>query len=133
MGKKLTIAQVQTLKRVPYASIRRYLDSGARRTPTSSTLAEVKGLDPDKLLPAAQFGCDKLCRPYDASEIGRIVARIGLGIGRKQVHDNSYICSELVYECLKRAGVTIKYNGSGFVSPEDIWRDRNLQLLTRIL
>lgn len=196
MGKKMTVAQVKALKRVPYASIRDKLrsgqllftsgdymvsrliqaatdspwshvgilfrveaidrvlllesveDVGVRLAPLSKYLtdyedgkpyqgqvviADVDGLAPEKLPDAARFGCDMLCRPYDSSEIGRIVARIGLGIGRKQVRDDSYICSELVYECLKRARVTIRYNKKGFVSPEDVWRDTRVTPLHRML
>jgi hypothetical protein len=99
-------------------------------------IARMKGLVVRSLIPGAQFGVDMLTRPYDKEEIARITARIGLGalgIRQKPAKNGTYICSELVYECLKRAGKTIAYNSSGFISPEDVWRDDAIKFLFRIL
>jgi len=73
-----------------------------------------------------------LTRPYDKDEIAKILARITLGLGKKE-RDREYICSELVYECFAHAGKIFAYNPKGFVSPEDVWVDKKLSLVGRIL
>ena len=78
-----------------------------------------------------QFGTDELTRPYDKDEIGKIVARIALGIGKVE-RDREYICSELTYECFANAGIRFPYNERGFISPEDIWRDEHVKSVARI-
>jgi hypothetical protein len=78
------------------------------------------------------FGIDELTQPYDKDEIAKILARLILGIGKKE-RDREYICSELVYECFSRAGKEFAYNTKGFISPEDVWVDEKLVLVGRIL
>jgi hypothetical protein len=73
-----------------------------------------------------------LTQPYDKDEIAKILARITLGIGKKE-RDREYICSELVYECYFHAGKNFAFNPKGFISPEDIWEDGKLSLVGRIL
>lgn len=80
----------------------------------------------------AKFGIDELTRPYDKDEIAKILARITLGIGKKE-RDREYICSELVYECFSNAGKEFAYNPKGFISPEDVWVDEKLSLVGRVL
>lgn len=80
----------------------------------------------------SSFGIDELTQPYDKDEIAKILARISLGIGRKE-RDREYICSELVYECFAHAGKEFPYNTKGFISPEDIWLDNKLSLMGRVL
>lgn len=79
-----------------------------------------------------QFGADELTKPYDKDEIGKIIARIALGEGKKK-RDKEYICSEIVYECFSRAGISFNYNKRGFISPADIWNDPNISVIARIL
>lgn len=79
-----------------------------------------------------QFGADELTRPYDKDEIGKIIARITLGKGRKK-RDREYICSEIVYECFARTGISFNYNKRGFISPGDIWNDPHITVIARIL
>lgn len=78
------------------------------------------------------FGIDELTRPYDKDEIAKILARVALGIGKKE-KDREYICSELVYECFAYAGKTFAYHEKGFISPEDIWIDDRVSAVGRIL
>jgi uncharacterized protein YycO len=86
---------------------------------------------PDTALTLARFGCDQLTLPYDKEEIAHIVARIVLGIGRREADGKSYICSELVWECFHQAGYDFAH-ANDFVSPEDIWRDASVSLLGRV-
>ena len=80
----------------------------------------------------AKFGIDELTQPYDKDEIAKILARITLGIGKKE-RDREYICSELVYECFANAGKEFAYNPKGFISPEDVWIDKKVSMIGRIL
>lgn len=80
----------------------------------------------------ASFGIEELTRPYDKEEIGRILARISLGLGKRK-DDREYICSELVYECFRSSGITFPYNTKDFISPDDIWLDQRVKFITRIL
>ena len=57
---------------------------------------------------------DLLNRNYDKDEIAKIVARIGLGIGRHR-NDKEYICSEFVDECFKELEIKLSRDRAGFI------------------
>lgn len=95
-------------------------------------LARCQDLAPAAVSGLTAFGFDELTQPYDRDEVAKIVARIALGIGRKE-RDREYICSELVYECFLRAGKEIAYNPQGFIAPEDVWRDDSIVPVGRVL
>lgn len=122
-------------------------DMGVRFAPLSKYLTDYEGGKPykgrvvlgrckdvnDKTVAGlSTFGIDELTRPYDKDEIAKIIARIALGLGKKE-KDREYICSELVYECFAYAGKAFAYHPKGFISPEDIWVDDDLSLVGRIL
>lgn len=92
-------------------------------------LQNSNSLNQDAML---QFGFNEITKPYDKDEIAKIIARIALGIGRRN-RDREYICSELVYECFSRAGKEFEFNRKDFISPEDIWIDSDISLMHRIL
>jgi len=120
---------------VRFAPLSKYLDDYEDGKPYKGPLviARSEGLTMSAAKKAAQFGTDKLTRPYDKAEIGAIVARIMLGESKPKRDDN-YICSELVAECLVRAGIDADelYDKRGFVSPENIWRHPSVRLIARI-
>lgn len=76
------------------------------------------------------FGMDELTRPYDNWEIIRIAIRLLFKISRRG-KNRSYICSELVQECFKQAGVRFNDNDTK-ISPDDIWCDSHVQMLYRL-
>lgn len=80
---------------------------------------------------AISFGMDELTKPYDNLEILRIAIRILFKMGRRS-RDKKYICSELVYECFRKAGVWFKFNRRS-ISPDDIWKDERVRTVCRIL
>ena len=88
-------------------------------------------LDASRVRQAISFGMDELTKPYDNFEILRIALRILFRVGRR-TRDRKYICSELVYDCFRKAGVSFKL-GDKFVSPDDIWRDPSVQVSRRLL
>ncbi len=91
-----------------------------------------KGVDKQIVDGLTTFGIDELTRPYDKDEIAKILARVVLGIGKKE-RDREYICSELVYECFSNSGLEFDYDKRGFISPENIWRDDDIVPVGRIL
>ena len=79
---------------------------------------------------AVSHGMDLLTKPYDNFEILRIAARIAFRVGRR-TQDRKFICSELVDECYRAAGVKFKRRDN-FISPDDIWRDPVVTSIARI-
>jgi hypothetical protein len=77
------------------------------------------------------FGMDELTKPYDNWEMIRIAIRILFKITRRNKNRN-YICSELVQECFKNAGVRFNDNDTK-ISPDDIWNNDHVHLLYRLL
>jgi hypothetical protein len=118
---------------VRFAPLSKYTKDYEKGKPYKGVLAVARhsGLNRDRVAKLAGFGMDELTRPYDVDEIAKIVARIALGRGRPK-RDREYICSELVYECFKKARLTIRYDRRGFVSPENVWCDPNVRLLAKI-
>lgn len=80
---------------------------------------------------AISYGMGALTMPYDNFEILRIAIRILFKRGRRN-RDRKYICSELVYECFRKADVWFKFNKRS-ISPDDIWQDPRVQQVCRIL
>jgi Permuted papain-like amidase enzyme, YaeF/YiiX, C92 family len=95
-------------------------------------LARFQVLNPEMVLRLGQFGTDLMTRPYGCEEIGSTVARITLGLGRTS-NDPNYISSELVQHCFQNAGYAFDADPGGFIAPRDIWADRNVTLLARVL
>lgn len=119
---------------VRFAPLSKYLRDYEHGKPYKglAVLARSKDVTSETIKGLSNFGIDELTQPYDKDEIAKIMARITLGIGRKE-RDREYICSELVYECFARAGKEFAYNPKGFISPEDIWVDEKLSLVGRVL
>ena len=74
---------------------------------------------------------DLLTKPYDNSEILRIALRIAFRVGRR-IRDRKFICSELVDECCRAAGIRFT-RPDNYISPQDIWRNQAVTLQARIL
>lgn len=119
---------------VRFAPMSKYLSDYENGAPYQGkiVLARCSDIMPSAVAELAKFGINELTRPYDKDEIAKIIARIALGYGRKE-RDREYICSELVYECFLRANIKFGYNPDGFISPEDIWKDKRISLVCRIL
>jgi len=85
----------------------------------------------ERVKQAVSFGMDLLTKPYDNFEILRIAARIAFRVGRR-TQDRKFICSELVDECYRAAGVKFARRDN-YISPEDIWRDPQVAMTARVL
>lgn len=119
---------------VRLAPVSKYLEDYKNSRPYDGCLAfaRMNHVTPDWVVKMADFGCDELTRPYDEAEIAQLAARIALGIGRRQAGDHAYICSELVAACFNAAGHQFVTKVPGFVTPEDIWLDGNVEFLARV-
>lgn len=119
---------------VRFAPLSKYLNDYEDGKPYKGrvVLARCKDVTANTVAGISTFGIDELTQPYDKDEIAKILARVALGIGKKE-KDREYICSELVYECFSRAGKEFEYNPKGFISPEDIWLDEKVSTVGRIL
>ncbi len=87
--------------------------------------------EPRAFLQAVNYGMDLLTNPYDNFEILRIAMRILFRKGRS-TRDRKFICSELVDECYRAAGVRFR-RSDNYISPDDIWRDDIVALRGRVL
>ncbi len=94
-------------------------------------IARHRHLKPEKLHALVNFGIDLITRPYDLDEIHRIFERLQTGEGKLE-RDRAYMCSELVYECYLKAGISLNHHPFGFVTPEDIWLDKNVEGIAEI-
>jgi hypothetical protein len=117
---------------VRFAPLSKYTNDYADGKPYRGRLAvaRVSDIQPPAVAKVTQFGVDELTRPYDKDEVAKILARVALGIGRKE-RDREYICSELVYECFAHAGREFNFDPKGFISPGMIWRDPKVSFLGR--
>lgn len=119
---------------VRFTPLSKYLEAYENGTPYQGriVIARCNDLNPKAAESILRFGIDELTQPYDKDEIAKILARITLGIGKAEI-DREYICSELVHACFSKAGKDFHYNPKGFISPNDIWIDKSISLLGRIL
>jgi hypothetical protein len=114
--------------------ISKYLrDYHGRRRPYRGQMVIARvnpALGDEQVRQAVSYGMDLLTKPYDNFEILRIAARIAFRVGRR-TQDRKFICSELVDECYRAAGVKFKRRDN-FISPDDIWRDPVVSQIARI-
>jgi cell wall-associated NlpC family hydrolase len=134
------LRRVMILEAEPRVGIRliplsKYLyDYKGTRRPYKGQIVMAKlnfDLEHEKLNHAISFGLDELSRPYDNWEIIRIMLRILFRIGKREKNRN-YICSELVRDAFSKAGVIFRRNDS-YISPQEIWKDKRVEISYRIL
>ncbi|MGZ0019107.1 YiiX/YebB-like N1pC/P60 family cysteine hydrolase [Nitrosomonas sp. wSCUT-2] len=75
---------------------------------------------------------DTLNKKYDKDEISKIIARITIGLGKHGDND-AYICSEFVDICFREIGIVFPRDSRGFIFPEHIAADANVQPLYEIV
>ena len=133
--RRVFVLESETMIGVRLAPVSKYLkDYHGRNRPYRGNIVIARiapDVDAQAVKLAISFGMDELTKPYDNFEILRIAMRILFKIGRRR-RDRKYICSELVYDCFRQAGVSFKLNDA-FVSPDDIWNDTQVHALHRIL
>jgi hypothetical protein len=91
----------------------------------------VPGLLPEQANRAVSYGMDLLTKPYDNWEIIRIALRILFRVGRR-TRERKFICSELVDECFRIAGIRFT-RPDNYISPDCIWRNDCVAVQWRVL
>ncbi len=132
---RVFVLESETMIGVRLAPLSKYLkDYHGRNRPYRGNIVVARvqpEVDAAAMNRAISFGMDELTKPYDNLEILRIALRILFRVSRR-TRDRKYICSELVFECFKRAGVNFKLHDA-FVSPDDIWKDSAVHSLQRVV
>ena len=132
---RIFVLESETMIGVRLAPVSKYLkDYHGRNRPYRGqiVIARVQpDVDVQAVKLAISFGMDELTKPYDNFEILRIALRILFRVSRRR-RDRKYICSELVFDCFRQAGVSFKLNDA-FVSPDDIWNDSSVVQQHRVL
>jgi uncharacterized protein YycO len=132
---RVFILESETLIGVRLAPLSKYLrDYHGKNRPYIGNIVIARvhpTVDENKLNHAISFGMDELTKPYDNFEIVRIGMRILFNVSRR-TRDRKYICSELVYECFDHIDVPFNLRDE-YVSPDDIWKDEQVQPQYRIL
>jgi hypothetical protein len=132
---RIFVLESETMIGVRLAPVSKYLkDYHGRNRPYRGQIVIARvhpDVDVQAVKLAISFGMDELTKPYDNFEILRIAMRILFRVGRRR-RDRKYICSELVYDCFRHAGVSFKLNDA-FVSPDDIWKDGSVRQQHRVL
>ena len=112
--------------------------SGASPYPGKIFLARHAGLSGDaedfKVQALGRFAFDRLGSRFAAGEITKIVLRIAAArlmgdrkTPRMLLPDDEFICSEFVAGAYRAAGLTIPWDGLGFIAPADFANDPHLQ------
>lgn len=134
------LGRVLVLEAEPYVGIRliplsKYLhDYKGKKRPYKGQIVIARlniDVEKEKLNHGISFGLDELTRPYDNFEILRIMVRILFHISRRERNRN-FICSELVRDIFAKAGVIMQYRDT-YISPDNIWTDKRVEIKYRIL
>ena len=134
------LGRVLVLEAEPFYGIRliplsKYLkDYQGKRKPYKGqiVLSRLKiDLPKSNLNKGISFGLDALTRPYDNYEILRIMIRILFRITKRE-KNRSYICSEFVRAVLAKSNIVLPYQDT-YISPDNIWQDKRVEMMVRVL
>ncbi|HEY3815210.1 MAG TPA: hypothetical protein VGL66_18475 [Caulobacteraceae bacterium] len=89
-----------------------------------------------KLQHFADFAVDQFGDPFAAMEIAKIGLRVALSrfvdhLPKALEPKDEYICSEYAAKCFEQAGITIEWDGLGFIAPADFAHDPAVQAVAR--
>lgn len=90
----------------------------------------------DPLRDLADFAVDRLGDRFSSFEILKIGLRIAVGRFDRRMPrflgpKDEFICSEFVAKCFDRMGVSITWDGLGFIAPADFARDLKVRAVAR--
>jgi hypothetical protein len=83
---------------------------------------------PASIRAMTNFALDQLGDPFAPAEILKIAVRILVGVAERPMPKalearRDFICSEYAALCFEKAGVTIPWDGRGFIAPCDFALD----------
>jgi hypothetical protein len=95
------------------------------------------GPQPEKLKLLCEYAMDRLGTPFSNKEVAKIAARIAAGrlnikMPGHLMPDDEFICSEYVARCYARAGLTIPWDGLGFIAPSDFAADPAIRPVAQV-
>lgn len=134
------LGRVLLLEAEPYVGIRliplsKYLkDYKDKKRPYKGQIVVTKlnvPVEKEQINKGISFGLDSLARPYDNWEIFRIMLRILFKVSKRE-KNRSYICSELVRDIYVKTGIVMQYKDT-YISPDNIWQDKRVDMRYRIL
>jgi hypothetical protein len=90
----------------------------------------------DALKPLADFAINAMGDRFSPAEIMRIAARIAFGrlerpMPRSLGAHDEFICSEYVAKCFETVGITIQWDGKGFIAPADFALDPKVHAIAQ--
>jgi len=120
------------VRAVPLSHYLSNYENSGKRYNGSLYLARVKKtIDENLVKTMLGRAADLLNRKYDKEEIFRIAVRVATGFGRSKANDD-YICSEFVDDCYQKIGITFQRDGKGFIFPEHIAADHQVDPLCEV-
>ena len=144
LGRIMAFESVHTIgvRSIPLATFIERTSSGVTPYPGKIILARHEEFSrrlqeqPDAVRRLGDFAVDRFGDPFASKEILKIAGRVILGRVRTRMPkplapENEFICSEYVAKCLETAGVTIGWDGAGFVAPADIARDPGVRAIAQ--
>jgi len=98
---------------------------------------EIARATQDQMRQMSGFATGQLGCPFDAAELAKIalricLARFGVRLPRMIQPNDEYFCSEYLDECYQRLGVTIPWDGRGFIAPSDFARAPHVHAVMRV-
>lgn len=133
---RVLVLESNELMGVRVIPLSRYLEDFSDAQPYNGmvVLARRHDMNIAQAQKAICVGLDELTRPYNHAEILNIVYRVAMD--QPRVHEelpHSFICSELVHYCLQRADLPVCIDKRGFISPQNLWEQPQVELLGRVL
>jgi len=126
---------------VPLSTFISRTSEGVHPFPGKIVLARHKGMAAKSRQPPmkkiAQFAFDRLGDRYSTEEMLKIAARIAFGrferkMPRSLGPKNEFICSEYVARCFEKVGLSVPWDGLGFISPGDFAADPRIDAVAQI-
>ncbi len=145
LGRIMAFEAVQQIgvRTVPLQSFIRQSSTGRKPYPGKIILARHEEFTAahgkhtsDEARRFADFAIDRFGDRFAPGEIAKIGLRVALGRFDRRMPKfmgpkNEFICSEYVAKCFERVGITIPWDGRGFIAPADFANDPKIKAVGR--
>jgi hypothetical protein len=145
LGRIMAFEAVQQIgvRTVPLQSFIRQSSTGQKPYPGKIILARHEDFaaahgkhTSDEARRFADFAIDRFGDHFAPGEIFKIALRVALGRFDRRMPKfmgpkDEFICSEYVAKCFERVGITIPWDGRGFIAPADFANDPKIKAIAR--
>ncbi len=145
LGRIMAFEAVQQIgvRTVPLQSFIRQSSTGQKPYPGKIILARHEDFaaahgkhTSDEARRFADFAIDRFGDRFAPGEIFKIALRVALGRFDRRMPKfmgpkDEFICSEYVAKCFERVGITIPWDGRGFIAPADFANDPKIKAIGR--